>query len=74
MGTNHIQCVTQCPKFFPHMNSDLYQKDNKKEQILTEHSKAISLEQRKVVMKTEALCLEGKMPSPRFRKRKKKSE
>lgn len=43
-------------------------------QNVAEHSKAISLEQRKVVMKTQALCLEGKMPSPRFRERNKKNE
>lgn len=32
-------------------------------------SKAVSLEQRKVIMKTQVLCFGGRMPSPRFRGR-----
>lgn len=38
-------------------------------QNVTEHSKAISLEQRKVFMKSQILCLGGRMPSPWFRER-----
>lgn len=38
-------------------------------QNVTEHSKAISLEQRKVIMRTQILCLGGRMPSPWFREK-----
>jgi hypothetical protein len=45
-----------------------------KMQNVSEHSQAIILEQRKVIMKTQILCLRGRMTSPWFRERNKESE
>lgn len=41
-------------------------------QNITEHFKAITLKQRKIIMKIQILCLGGRMPSPWFRDRNKK--
>lgn len=42
-----------------------------KKQHGAEHSQAISLEQSKVITKTQILCRGGRMPSPWFRDREK---